>query len=140
VDEAKLHGSMHKTNTCTSCHADVTSKHPDDNVAVKPPACATCHEAEATQYAASIHAKAAGMALPAPLPVRIVTARTRSCRQEPSLACLQTQLAADLPSCHSNPGLTKEFQIKNPRRRPNTRRASTGAPCSRWASLLPLLQ
>jgi formate dehydrogenase gamma subunit len=32
VDEAKLGGSIHKTNSCASCHADITVKHPDDNV------------------------------------------------------------------------------------------------------------
>ncbi len=40
VDEAKLAGSVHKTNTCASCHADITPKHPDDNVPAKPVTCA----------------------------------------------------------------------------------------------------
>jgi hypothetical protein len=29
VDEAELKLSMHGTNTCISCHADITKKHPD---------------------------------------------------------------------------------------------------------------
>ena len=33
VDVAKLAASVHKTNTCASCHADITDKHPDDDVA-----------------------------------------------------------------------------------------------------------
>jgi hypothetical protein len=55
VDEAMLHAGIHKTNICTSCHADITPKHPDDNVSAKPPACANCHDSEAKQYATSIH-------------------------------------------------------------------------------------
>src|SRR4051794_33194521 len=35
VDLRKLAASVHKTNTCAACHADVSSKHPDDNVPVK---------------------------------------------------------------------------------------------------------
>ena len=29
------------------CHADITAKHPDDNVPAQPPSCAKCHEEEA---------------------------------------------------------------------------------------------
>src|SRR5579872_4639903 len=39
VDEAKLAASVHKTNTCASCHSDITGKHPDDNLAAQPPNC-----------------------------------------------------------------------------------------------------
>ena len=59
VDEAKLAASIHKTNTCASCHADITSKHPDDNVPAKPAACATCHEKQSESYGASVHGLAA---------------------------------------------------------------------------------
>ena len=59
VDEAKLAASVHKTNTCASCHADITSKHPDDNVPAKPPACAGCHEKQSESYGASVHGLAA---------------------------------------------------------------------------------
>jgi len=59
VDEAKLAASIHKTNTCANCHADITDKHPDDGVAVKPAACAHCHEKQSESYGASVH----GMAL-----------------------------------------------------------------------------
>lgn len=58
VDEAKLKGSTHKTNLCVSCHADVTSKHPDDNVALKPAQCVACHEKQSESYGASVHAVA----------------------------------------------------------------------------------
>jgi formate dehydrogenase gamma subunit len=61
VDEAKLAASTHKTNTCASCHADLTDKHPDDNVAVKLVDCRRCHERQAESYGASVH----GLALKA---------------------------------------------------------------------------
>lgn len=58
VDEAKLAASVHKTNTCASCHSDITSKHPDDNLAVKPVNCAVCHEHQTETYGASVHGQA----------------------------------------------------------------------------------
>ena len=61
VDEAKLKASAHKTNTCVSCHADVTDKHPDDNVRLQPVRCTTCHEQQTESYNASVH----GLALKA---------------------------------------------------------------------------
>ena len=55
VDEAKLAASIHKTNSCASCHADITTKHPDDKVAVKSVQCAKCHETQSETYGASVH-------------------------------------------------------------------------------------
>jgi len=55
VDEAKLAASAHKTNTCASCHADLTAKHPDDNIAAKPVDCRRCHERQTESYGASVH-------------------------------------------------------------------------------------
>jgi formate dehydrogenase gamma subunit len=55
VDSSKLAVSIHKTNTCASCHADITFRHPDDNVAVKPVGCAKCHETQSESYGASVH-------------------------------------------------------------------------------------
>jgi formate dehydrogenase gamma subunit len=59
VDVARLAASVHKTNTCASCHSDITSKHPDDNVAAKPTACAKCHAKQSESYGASVHGLAA---------------------------------------------------------------------------------
>src|ERR1022692_2571328 len=61
VDAARLSGSAPKTNTCASFQADITEKHPDDNVAPKPVSCATCHESQTESYGASVH----GLALKA---------------------------------------------------------------------------
>ena len=55
VDESRLAASVHKTNTCFSCHSDITSKHPDDNVAAQPPNCARCHDKQSRSYGASVH-------------------------------------------------------------------------------------
>ena len=59
VEVAKLAGSVHKTNTCAGCHADLTRKHPDDNVRAKVVDCARCHPRESKSYGASVHGLAA---------------------------------------------------------------------------------
>ena len=55
VDPALLSASVHKTNACVSCHADVTAKHPDDNQRLGPVSCARCHEQSGESYGASVH-------------------------------------------------------------------------------------
>ena len=59
IDEAKLTGSIHRTNSCASCHADIKSTHPDDNVAAKTVDCARCHDNPSRTYSASAHGLAA---------------------------------------------------------------------------------
>ncbi|PWU21971.1 MAG: cytochrome B [Verrucomicrobia bacterium] len=61
VDRAKLATSVHKTNTCASCHADISSGHPDDNIAARPVNCRQCHTRQSESYGASVH----GLALKA---------------------------------------------------------------------------
>jgi formate dehydrogenase gamma subunit len=61
VDSAKLLASAHKTNTCASCHSDITEKHPDDNIAAQPVNCRACHQRQTESYGASVH----GLALKA---------------------------------------------------------------------------
>jgi len=58
VDEAKLRASAHATNTCISCHSDLTNKHPDDNVPAKLVNCRVCHERQTDSYGASVHGRA----------------------------------------------------------------------------------
>jgi hypothetical protein len=55
VNLGKLASSVHKTNTCASCHVDITIKHPDDNVPAKPASCTGCHARSIESYAASVH-------------------------------------------------------------------------------------
>lgn len=59
IDETKLAGSVHKTNSCASCHNDLKATHPDDNLAAKPVDCARCHEKSWQSYQASVHGLAA---------------------------------------------------------------------------------
>jgi len=72
VDAAKLTASAHRTNTCASCHVDLTSGHPDDNLAAKPVDCRRCHERQSESYRASVH----GLAL---LAGRADSATCRDC-------------------------------------------------------------
>jgi formate dehydrogenase gamma subunit len=55
VDEVKLAASVHKTNSCVSCHPDITDKHPDDEVPAQPANCANCHQGHSESYGASVH-------------------------------------------------------------------------------------
>jgi formate dehydrogenase gamma subunit len=55
VDAAILSASVHKTNSCVSCHADATTKHPDDNRILAPVNCARCHGQQGESYGASVH-------------------------------------------------------------------------------------
>jgi len=55
VDKAKLALSAHSTNTCISCHAGTSSKHPDDNQPVAPVNCAACHVRQTDSFNASVH-------------------------------------------------------------------------------------
>ena len=79
--KAKLAASVHTTNTCVSCHADITATHPDDNRPVPPVNCARCHEQQGESYGASVHGLARKAGHATPPPARIATARTTSCRR-----------------------------------------------------------
>jgi formate dehydrogenase gamma subunit len=64
VDPARIAASVHSTNTCVSCHTDITSRHPDDNQRARPVNCALCHEEQTESYGASVHgAGGAGAAI-----------------------------------------------------------------------------
>ncbi len=55
VDVAKIKASVHQTNTCASCHADLTAEHPDNGVAAKHVDCGHCHERQSHAYGTSVH-------------------------------------------------------------------------------------
>ncbi|HUB87011.1 MAG TPA: cytochrome b/b6 domain-containing protein [Verrucomicrobiae bacterium] len=55
VDADKLAASVHKTNSCVSCHTDVTAQHPDDQKILQPVNCAICHPQQTASYGASVH-------------------------------------------------------------------------------------
>jgi cytochrome b subunit of formate dehydrogenase/ribosomal protein L31 len=58
VDAAKLKLSAHQTNACVACHADITTKHPDDGKTVAPVNCALCHERQKASFNSSVHGQA----------------------------------------------------------------------------------
>jgi formate dehydrogenase gamma subunit len=101
VDEAKLKASAHQTNTCVSCHADVTDKHPDDNVRLQRVDCVICHEQQTASYNASVH----GLALKAG---RLEAATCQDCHDSheilpPNLAASPlhpSRLAETCGACH----------------------------------------
>jgi len=115
VDEAKFLTAVHKTNNCSSCHSDIGLKHPDDNVPVKPVNCGTCHDKQSKEYSTSIHGVshtlgASGAATCADchgshemLPVK-----------NSESPVFKLNLPKTCATCHSNPGLTKEYQMKYP--------------------------
>jgi formate dehydrogenase gamma subunit len=61
VDKTRLARSVHRTNACVTCHAGITSGHPDDNRPVPPVDCTRCHAQQKDSYGASVH----GLALKA---------------------------------------------------------------------------
>ena len=57
-DAAALRASPHASLSCTSCHADLEGKDFPHPAKLQPVSCASCHAAEAQQYAASLHGQA----------------------------------------------------------------------------------
>jgi cytochrome b subunit of formate dehydrogenase len=115
VDEKVFAGTVHATNTCVACHTDIGPKHPDDEITPKPVNCAACHEQPAKQYASSIHgvshtlgaSGAAGCADCHGTHKILASSNTAS----PTYKLNLPKTCAD---CHSNPGLTQEYQMKYP--------------------------
>jgi cytochrome b subunit of formate dehydrogenase len=115
VDPARFAGTVHQTNTCVSCHADVTDKHPDDGVTLKSPNCGACHEQPAKAYAASIHGLSHTLGASG-------AAQCADCHGShhilPAKNSESPVFKLNLPNtcatCHTNAGLTKEYQMKYP--------------------------
>jgi cytochrome b subunit of formate dehydrogenase/nitrate/TMAO reductase-like tetraheme cytochrome c subunit len=115
VDETKFLATVHKTNTCASCHTDISAKHPDDNVAYKPVNCSSCHEGPAREYASSIHGASHALGASG-------AAGCSDCHgshymlpvKNGESPLFKLNLPKTFAACHSNPGLTKEYQIKYP--------------------------
>ena len=115
VDEATLKTTIHSTNTCTDCHADITSKHPDDNLPMQPPSCIKCHEGPVKEYAMSMHG----------VSHQIGASGAASCwdchgshdmlsHKDPKSPVFKLNLPGTCAKCHSNPGLTREYEMKYP--------------------------
>jgi cytochrome b subunit of formate dehydrogenase len=121
VNAGQLSNSVHKANICVQCHVDVTDKHPDDNAPVKPASCIGCHESkeshekEAREYATSIHGVSHTLGASG-------AASCEDCHgshgilpvKSPSSAVFKLNLPQTCAKCHSNAGLTKEYEMKYP--------------------------
>ncbi|MDD1649709.1 MAG: cytochrome c3 family protein, partial [Methylococcaceae bacterium] len=115
VDEARLKATVHKTNTCADCHADVSTQHPDDGVPPQPPTCLKCHEQPSKQYATSIHGVSHTLGASG-------AASCWDCHGKHNIVpvkqadspVFKLNLPRTCASCHSNPGITKEYQMKYP--------------------------
>jgi cytochrome b subunit of formate dehydrogenase len=115
VDEAKFVGSVHSTNTCASCHADISDKHPDDEVPAKPVNCSSCHEPEAKDYTASIHGASHSLGASG-------AANCTDCHgKHDMLSATNTaspvykmNLPKTCANCHSNEGVTREYRMRYP--------------------------
>jgi cytochrome b subunit of formate dehydrogenase len=115
VDETNLLRAVHKTNSCASCHSDISAKHPDDNVAAQSVNCAKCHEAQAKDYATSIHGVSHTLGASG-------AANCKDCHgthgvlsaKSSDSPVFKLNLPRTCAACHSNPGLTKEYQMKYP--------------------------
>ena len=115
VDAARLAASVHRTNTCASCHSDVTADHPDNGIALKPVNCATCHEEPAKDYAASIHGVSHTLgASGAASCVDCHGAHDILPVKNADSPVFKLNLPNTCAKCHSNPGLTKEYEMKYP--------------------------
>ncbi len=55
VHQTEFAASVHATNGCVSCHADITAAHPDDNRPVALVNCTRCHGQQGESYGASAH-------------------------------------------------------------------------------------
>jgi len=60
VDFVKYSASVHGSNACRTCHADITEAPHPDKFAAKPPVCTSCHAAAVISYEASTHGAARG--------------------------------------------------------------------------------
>jgi cytochrome b subunit of formate dehydrogenase len=115
VDEAKFMAAVHKTNTCASCHTDISDKHPDDELAAKPVSCAQCHERAGKDYASSIHGASHALGASG-------AASCSSCHGKHEILSskhaespvFKLNLPNTCATCHTNAGLTKEYQMKDP--------------------------
>jgi cytochrome b subunit of formate dehydrogenase len=105
--------SVHSSLDCIDCHDGIKELVHDKNV--PPPNCASCHEKEGKDYAGSIHGMSHKMGASGAaqcwdchggheiLPVKNVVSPV-----------FKLNLPLTCAKCHSNPNLTKEYQIEFP--------------------------
>jgi cytochrome b subunit of formate dehydrogenase len=115
VDEKAFASSVHRTNTCAGCHSDIVSGHPDDGIKPKPVNCAACHQQESDIYAASIHGVSRTMGSSGAAACTDCHGRhDMLAARNPLSTVFKLNLPQTCAKCHSNAGLTKEYQMKFP--------------------------
>ena len=115
VDEKIFGKSTHQTNTCRSCHTDITPKHPDDDVAAKPVSCGLCHTNEAAIYKTSIHSASLAMGSSG-------AATCKDCHghhdvlpaKQADSPVFKMNLPQTCSRCHTNASMTAEYKMKYP--------------------------
>jgi cytochrome b subunit of formate dehydrogenase len=113
VSAETFQNSVHGSLSCTDCHATIVEvPHPPDLPRAQ---CASCHEEVVTQYNTSIHGLSQAMGASA-------AARCADCHgkhdirpvNDPASPVFKLNLPRTCANCHSNPGLTSEYQMRNP--------------------------
>ena len=115
VELGRYTNSVHRTNACRSCHADISSKHPDDEVAAKPVNCALCHTNAGAVYQTSIHGVSLKMGASA-------AATCKDCHghhdimpvKQPDSPVFKMNLPQTCARCHTNANVTAEYKMKYP--------------------------
>jgi cytochrome b subunit of formate dehydrogenase len=105
--------SVHSMLDCVDCHAGIKDLVHESKL--PPPDCAGCHEKETKDYATSIHGLSHRMGASG-------AANCWDCHgahdilpvKDPASPVFKLNLPQTCAKCHSNPGLTKEYQMKFP--------------------------
>jgi formate dehydrogenase gamma subunit len=130
VDESRLTASAHRTNSCVSCHVQMSAEHPDDEVPAKPVDCAACHRRRSASYAVSAH----GVAVRAG---KRDAARCASCHgthgilrsTDPASPLHFTMLALTCGQCHPQAARAVEESVHGRLTARGGREAATCADC-----------
>src|ERR1022692_4034478 len=105
--------SIHAKLACVDCHDGIKDLvHPSK---LPPPDCASCHEQAGKDYATSIHGMSHAMGASG-------AANCWDCHgshgilpvKDPASPVFKLNLPQTCAKCHSNPGLTREYEIKYP--------------------------
>jgi cytochrome b subunit of formate dehydrogenase len=105
--------SVHSALDCVDCHEGIKDLvHPSK---LPPPNCGSCHEKEARDYASSIHGVSHTLGASG-------AANCWDCHgshemlpvKDPASPVFKLNLPQTCARCHSNPGLTREYEMKYP--------------------------
>jgi cytochrome b subunit of formate dehydrogenase len=105
--------SMHAKLDCVDCHEGIKDLVHESKL--PPPNCGSCHDKQAKEYATSIHGLSHKMGASG-------AANCWDCHgshdmapvKDPASPVFKLNLPQTCAKCHSNPGLTKEYEMKRP--------------------------